>query len=142
MLDDPVQLESSSILTGSITFTRNPRWRRHMSIQLNFTVQSKQGTKLQVLSRHFPLSLEQALVAYLDFVRKSIWPLIYSITSTFDSTQTDRPTVTLTFLKKRDVKVRVVLFVYLLSNIDPLFQIRGPMVFCKRSFFFTLIIYS
>ncbi len=32
----------------------------------------------------------------LDFVRKPICPLIYSITSTFNSTQTGRPTLTLT----------------------------------------------
>ena len=60
MLDDPIQIESSSILTGSITFTRNPRWRRHMSIQLNFTVQSKEGTKLQVLFAN-----------HLEFMEKS-----------------------------------------------------------------------
>ena len=52
-----------------------------------------------------------------------------SLTSTFDSTQTDRPVLTFTFRNKK-VKLRAGLSVCVLSNVDFVSQIQGHMAFC------------
>ncbi len=100
---------------------------------------------------YWPTSDNREGLILLDFVRKSYWPSIYLITSTFESTQTDRPALALTLilpvhahkqnrpafpcnaLKRGSIKVkaRAGLSVCVLSNVDFIFQSKATWLSVK-----------
>ena len=41
MLDEPVAVCTGDEISGSIQMTRNPKWRRHMTITLDFNITAK-----------------------------------------------------------------------------------------------------
>lgn len=44
MLDEPIQIHKGDRVEGSAVFTRNPFWRRHLSVTLNWSVTVESAT--------------------------------------------------------------------------------------------------
>ncbi|XP_038605203.1 protein arginine N-methyltransferase 2 isoform X1 [Tachyglossus aculeatus] len=56
MLDDPIEVHTGDVVTGSVVFQRDPVWRRHMSVTLSWTITSKQDPDSQkVGEKVFPI---------------------------------------------------------------------------------------
>ncbi|KAJ0070710.1 hypothetical protein NL108_017910 [Boleophthalmus pectinirostris] len=55
MLDSPVSVHQGERISGSVVLRRNPTWRRHMSVTLNWTHHSSSEEHGEVGSKTFPM---------------------------------------------------------------------------------------
>ena len=75
MLDEPVAVCTGDGISGSIQMTRNPKWRRHMTIILDFNITAKdkedQVRELYCSEQKFFLPFLDISVGYTSWLEAS-----------------------------------------------------------------------